>query len=601
LRKPEVVRLSLLLVPLLALTGCAREPARPNVLIIAVDTLRPDHLSCYGYHRATSPHVDEMAGGGVLFENAISQAPWTLPSFASVFTSLYPTQHGATTVETMMRTTFPTLAGILSENGYATGAVVNAPVLRSDYGLNRGFGFYNEPPGEIERPADRVTREALEWIGDLEDRPFFAFVHYFDPHLAYAPPPPYDRLYDPGYEGTIGSSFDLDYFSSKEASVIREEINLLDAADRNHIVSLYDGEVAFTDQAVGDLLNGLGESGLDDNTLIVFLSDHGEEFFEHGGLDHGHSLYGELIRVPLVFRLPGGSPGGVRIARQVRLIDVAPTILDCVGINGEFQFEGVSLMGLMRGEDFSGSPGSGLMGPDFCLSEAMRRTNTVKSITSYPWKLIEDMASREYSLFNLESDPQEQDNLGNSEPAILSRLDALLTGATFAMSDTWFVEMAAGGEQHIFDVRISPEKGPVRVGFRLFRFLGPGGRTLDPGPAVDISTGRGLAVLDLSLTGSITLAFQLEQPNFPVKFELSLDGSGRADRVYLGDSLSNPESVPFIQKPNRRSVRSAIRPAAAPEPPYFHVWHSPSRYGTPVEARLNPETHRELRALGYVQ
>jgi len=180
----ETPLLYLSILAFVMLLGCGGEPGRPNVLIIAVDTLRPDHLSCYGYRRQTSPNIDELAKHGLLFENAISQAPWTLPSFASVFTSLYPTQHGATTVETMMQTGFPTLASILGESGYNTGAVVNAPVLRSDYGLNRGFQFYSEPVTGMERPADEVTRDALEYIDSLDEGPFLAFIHYFDPHLA---------------------------------------------------------------------------------------------------------------------------------------------------------------------------------------------------------------------------------------------------------------------------------------------------------------------------------------------------------------------------------------------------------------------------------
>ena len=595
-------RILLIALPLLALLlVCGPEHTRYNVLVIAVDTLRPDHLGCYGYGRPTSPNIDGIAEDGALFENTFSQAPWTLPSFASVFTSLYPSQHGATTVETMMRTGFPTLAEILAARGYATGAVVNAPVLRSDFGLNRGFGYYSEPSGVIERPADEVTRDALEWIDSLEEGPFLAFVHYFDPHLAYAPPSPYDTLFDPGYSGRLGKSFDLDYFSSKRAGAIRDEIDALDAADRNHIVSLYDGEIAFTDSAIGALLAGLIDRRIDQNTLVVLLSDHGEEFFEHGGLDHGHSLYGELIRVPLIMRFPDGLGRGKRLARQVRLIDVTPTILDYLGEEGIFEFEGVSLLPLIEGGEAPASRAGALLGIDFCLSEAMRRTNMVKSITSYPYKLIENVETKERSLFDLDADRLEQTNLAREEKEEADRLEHLIWETVFAMSSTWLVEMGAGDEVHVFSLKITPEKEAAQVGIRVFSFLTPDGRPADVEDSRCMLTGTGMAVPGLEIEGTLTLAFQADRPDFPVTFDLAIDGVRSAGHVYMGDSLSAPEGMPFAQKPGGRLVKSDRRPEITPDAPYFHIRHSKSRYGSRLRARLTAKTRSELRSLGYIQ
>ena len=598
-RMPGTLLVALAFVAMIA--GCGEVPEPPCVLMIAIDTLRPDHLGCYGYGRPTSPNLDELASGGVLFENAYSQAPWTLPSFASVFTSLYPTQHGATTVESAMGRDFPTLAEVLGGSGYATGAIVNAPVLRSEYHLNRGFDFYSEPAGEIERPAGEVTREALEWIGSQAERPFFAFVHYFDPHLAYAPPPPYDTLFDPAYSGALGNSFNLDYFTSGKARVIRQEILGLDQADRDHIVSLYDGEIAFTDCAVGSLLAGLGDLGLLDNTVVVLLSDHGEEFFEHGGLDHGHSLYEELIRVPLVIRFPGGLASGMRIARQVRLIDIMPTLIDYLDVPGEFEFEGVSLMPAVKGLDPAVRAAGRLLPPDECLSEAMRRTNTVKSITSFPWKLIEDISSGEASLFNLDSDPTEQRDLHDSEPERAAGLDATILRAAFAMTDTWFVEMGSGEGSHSFDFRITPERDGARSGIHLLRFLDAEGRSVSVADRGHVSLGEGLLIEDLEIRGALTLAFQPAQANFPVVFDIEIDGRRSGERVYLGKSLDNPPGIPFSQKPNRPRVKSARRPERVPAAPYVHIWHAASDYAPSSPARLSSKTRTELKSLGYVQ
>ncbi len=180
---------SALVVLVALLVACGADDRPLNVLIIGVDTLRPDHLGCYGYHRDTSPAIDELANESTLFENAISQSPWTLPSFGSIFTSLYPSQHGAMSAVSKMRETFPTLATILSDKGYATGAIVNASVLKHEYGINRGFEHYDPAPLEG-RNADGTTRDALAWVDNNPGRPFLLFAHYFDPHEPYAPPPP---------------------------------------------------------------------------------------------------------------------------------------------------------------------------------------------------------------------------------------------------------------------------------------------------------------------------------------------------------------------------------------------------------------------------
>jgi hypothetical protein len=203
---------ALLCLSVVLAVACGREAESLNVLIIAVDTLRPDHLGCYGYQRGISPGIDSLAATGVLCEKAVSQAPWTLASFATVFSSLYPTQHGAMVVKSRMRESFPTLATILKAHGYSTGAVINAPALKPRNGVDRGFDHYDMTPPEG-RVADGTTRDALDWIDGVDGRPFFMFAHYFDPHLPYSPPPPYDKWFESDYKGRIGDSFDLEGFS----------------------------------------------------------------------------------------------------------------------------------------------------------------------------------------------------------------------------------------------------------------------------------------------------------------------------------------------------------------------------------------------------
>jgi len=336
------VKIMAIVLACLAVT-CSEEAPQINLVLIGVDTLRPDHLGCYGYGRSTSPNIDRLAEGGVLFENVISPCPWTLPSFATIFTSLYPSQHGAMGSRTAMRGGFPTLASLLMENGYATGAIINAPYLKGKFHMDRGFDFYYMTPPEG-RDAGGTTEDALRWIDDNSTGPFFMFAHYFDPHIPYAPPAPYDSIFDAGYTGKVRKPYNPKWLPRARLHGL-ELVTNLKQADKDHIEALYDGEVAFTDASIGALIDGLEARGLTQNTLIVFLSDHGEEFFEHGGFEHGHSLFGELLRAPFILSMPGRVPEGRRVPEQVRLVDVLPTLLDLLGMESEDHFEGRSLAG----------------------------------------------------------------------------------------------------------------------------------------------------------------------------------------------------------------------------------------------------------------
>ena len=412
----SILKILAIVLACLAIT-CQREAPRTNLVLIGVDTVRPDHLGCYGYERNVSPNIDRLAEGGVLFENVISPCPWTLPSFATIFTSLYPSQHGAMGARTAMRGGFPTLASLLEGNGYATGAIINAPYLKGKFHMDRGFDFYYmTPPGG--RAADGTTEDALRWIDENSTGPFFMFVHYFDPHIPYAPPAPYDSIFDAGYAGKVRKPYNPKWLPRARLHGL-ERVTNLKQADRNHIEALYDGEVAFTDEAIGALFDGLEARGLTRNTLIVFLSDHGEEFFEHGGFEHGHSLFGELLRAPLILSMPGRIPESRRVSEQVRLVDVLPTLLDLLGMGPEAHFEGRSLAGLFAdgagtGDDGEGGMGGGapcLLPHDFAYAEALLYGGEQKSLTAYPWKLIYEMQEGEISLFNLREDPGEQQNL----------------------------------------------------------------------------------------------------------------------------------------------------------------------------------------------
>ena len=295
---PRVVRRLLgaaLLIAVAVGAGCRSEPERPNVLLITVDSLRWDRLGYAGLDRPVSPEIDRLAASGVVFEQAFSQAGWTLPSIATVLTGRYPSEHGAIQTDRAVAGSIDTLAELLGDLGYETRAHVSHVMLRPRSGLARGFDVYDDSVLEVGRPhkvatARQLTDRALAGLDEASE-PFLMWVHYFDPHFAYLAHPEWVEF----------GGGDLDR---------------------------YDGEVAHTDREIGRLLAGLGERGLTGRTAVILTSDHGEEFGEHGGRLH-FSLHAEVTRVPLIVRVPGAPP--FRDRKPAEQIDLVPTILTLTG------------------------------------------------------------------------------------------------------------------------------------------------------------------------------------------------------------------------------------------------------------------------------
>ena len=352
-RARVALALSLSLAPFVA--GCGggeTSAARPNVLVISIDSLRADHLGTYGYGRDTSPTIDALARAGSVFEHAASQAPWTLPAHASLLTSLHERTHQASDVDRRLDPARPTLASVLRAAGYATRAIVSGAFLQARFGLDSGFEVYDDRLAKVGNrkshevvTSDWVNRGALELL-DGAHEPFFLFVHYWDVHYDYLPPAPYDTKFAPDYHGTLTSARFM------ENDAIRAG---MDPDDVAHLEALYDGEIAWVDAHVGALLAELTRRGLDQRTIVVLTADHGDEFFEHGEKGHMHSLYEELLHVPLVVRAPG-LPAGGRVAQRVGLIDVMPTVLELAGVAAPAGLEGHSLAPLLRGEPWTARP-----------------------------------------------------------------------------------------------------------------------------------------------------------------------------------------------------------------------------------------------------
>jgi arylsulfatase len=364
-RRPAVVAvLAAAVVP--ALAACAR-PVPPSVVLITIDTLRADHLGCYGYDREVSPRIDALARESTLFEEARTTLPRTTQSVASILTGRLPKSHGARGLFTRLPDTNTTLAEILRRAGFDTAAFVSNTFLRPRQGFEQGFDLYDNPEDRWDaNSAAAITAAAVRWLdGRSTGRPFFLWTHYLDPHWRYDPPAPWDRAFDAAFTGAFTLYDDLEAGRLTKGQVIFGDV--LDVAQDRHVVALYDGEIARTDAAVGALLDRL--ASIDGPVLLVLTSDHGESLGEHGyHYAHGEYLYEEGLRVPLIVRYPGVVPAGNRLRSAALNIDIAPTILALAGVPGLQSVEGRPL--LTRAGGRSGGPAVVAPGRDVTWAES---------------------------------------------------------------------------------------------------------------------------------------------------------------------------------------------------------------------------------------
>lgn len=415
----------------LAVAACsAPEPPPsvlpPSVLLVIADTLRADKLGCYGNETALTPFLDAFADESVLFEHASSHAPWTLPSTASLLTSLYPQQHGAggrLGAFTRLDPSVRTLASVLADAGYRTASIVNVAFLGETFGLTAGFQHvdakYYETNREV-RTAEETTDAALAWLGEHADEPFFLLVHYFDAHAVYDPPQPFRRRFA-APEDRENDEF---VFGTREQMVrlrmgqLELEPQLIQRAEH-----LYDGEIAYMDGQIGRLLDGLGGLGLAESTVTVFTSDHGEEFLDHGGFEHGHSLYRELTDVPLIVR-QGTRFEPRRVPAPVRHIDVAPTVCELVGLSTPPAFMGTPLTPALEGRAGEGRD---------ALAHGNFWGPPLASLRSGEHKLIVGADGETLELYRWTADSREQHDLAPEAATVAGSLHEQLDARVRAL------------------------------------------------------------------------------------------------------------------------------------------------------------------------
>lgn len=408
------------------------QPDGPNVLLITVDTLRADHLSAYGYRQIRTPGIDRLATEGALITQHYTATSWTLPTLTSLHTGIYPDVHGQIAADLRLDDGLTTLAEVFREGGYLTAGFVTNAYLLQQLGLNRGFDIYvhagdhgSDPtfgglllyrfwrPREVVRhAAEAVTDRAIRFLRRHGEQRWFAWIHYIDPHL------PYGDWYTPDLP-----DYGRDLQATRGKTVTNIDAYLKhgripEADDLRHLNAAYDAEIIYTDRQIDRLLAALDDLGLTENTIVVLTADHGEEFWEHGSLFHGYTLYDEVVRAPLLIRGPGRIAAGLRLPLLSGTVDVGPTLLEWAGLPKPKGFIGRSLAGGLRGE----TPAA----PAATLAMLAKHGRKLRAVRTEDFTLIIDEQSGATELYS-RADLAQKVNLAVTQPETAVRLREIMT------------------------------------------------------------------------------------------------------------------------------------------------------------------------------
>jgi len=595
----------------LLITGCGLNKSSNdtstdvNVLLISIDTVRADHLSCYGYDRSTSPNLDALAKRGVLYERAYSQAPWTLVSHMSVFTSLLPSYHKVESINQRLSIDIPLMAEMLKEEGWETAAFVNNGQMKQHWGFGRGFDLWREfealtPDGRTadEGRAKNITDHAVSW---LEKRTksggtgkFFMFLHYFDAHDPYDPPAPFDGMFKP--------KDDIPMLGEETGMIVQryrmKGAGLPDPRIVPKLISLYDGEIRYNDYHLGRLFAKLDELDIQKNTLVVVFSDHGEEFKEHGSFLHGGTLYREVLHVPLIISCPGRVPEGARSPQPARLIDILPTILHVCELQPYQNAQGVSLLPI----EYDATR----FGEIDIRSEtkALLEGTVLKSIRTGPLTYIYSPLDGSEELYDRSEDPDEQRDVSADSP---------VTGEFRGEMERWMNRTEA-----YWTITLTPDSkdkaitGRLETSEGLFGVVVPSGFDLFGNDNISFSEELDRVGFSVSLSkGSKTFYFETTPDDAVVSFELVVDGDRLStDSIGIGDDLRRPKGIPFgldlstEAQPPFRSLSNDIQLDALPTIT-VSGFRSPDKISgledPDNQRRPDAKLLRELKQLGYMQ
>ncbi len=606
-------RLPTLLLALALLPACAPDeppapPPRPDVVLYLVDTLRQDHLGVYGYERDTTPHLDALGAECVVFRRAFAPSSWTKASTASLMTGRHPIHHGATSRTSRVADDVPILAQYLERLGYASLAVVTNPFVVGHWGFDRGYEEFLDlgekapgPQGWQHVGAEHVHRRAFRMLDErtADDRPLFLYLHTIDVHGPNNPKPPYDTRFTdaPKPPGQAGRLTPADPQRAKET------------------IDLYDAEIAYMDDRLGEFVAELKDREIYDDALLWFVSDHGEEFLDHGRGGHGTQLFDETVVVPLMVRLPGGRLGGTVIDTPVSIIDVVPTVLAMLGEEPPEELEGRDLLPIAEGD---ATPRPFFF--DLNLISGPEQTLHVSRGVFYErFKYVEESLPEPRRLFfDLATDPGEQRNLVDA-PAARDKVRELETILRFhrASRRTGLVLSGVGDKDpagRAMEVRLSTD-GRF-VGAELFDHEAgdvaeyeAGGATMTLRldlRAYDNNVNKGALVQDID-----SVHLTVEPPGAAVRVESVTGADGRAWPVFLGTARARADLPASLAADDEALLTDDMgllfseeerRPVAGEAPSVPPGLYVVSLRGLDAELdELPAEMHDRLKELGYVR
>ena len=560
------------------------EDQAPLAIIYLVDTLRADHTQPYGYFRDTTPKLLEFAKDAVVFEQAISHSSWTKPSVASILTSLLPGRHRAVQLRDPLDPGLVTLAEMLQAKGYATGAAIaNSVIYSAGTNFEQGFSHFAGLHGAENRPsklveAQVVVDEALRFLDSRRGFPRFLYIHTMDPHVPYAPPPPFDRKYEPHpTPGHPGVDPRTDY---------------LEPLDRDRLMAQYDGDIAYGDQEFGRFLAELKKRGLYDRATIAFVADHGEEFQEHGQFLHGKTVFDELIQVPLLVKFPRRQDAGKRVKQQVQTGDILPTLLEALGLEVPRPptIVGHPLQAVVRG----GAPEPPV------VSEISHRGFVANGMRTRKDKYVQRFSPKEDELyFDLLQDPKE----------VVSRLEQNKERVRLLRAGVEAVMVPNPFRHHLRLVGPGAYDLKLRTGGWL---LGAEPIGFGTGERLDVEgSGRKLSLTVRPQPGRPReLVFGVRPQGAPVYIEGTKDGRPlSAKDLWVAEEGVQPKHaawpwrLPEIEPlgdDDKERLSTNIFAAPRSERPGIHIWLTMTHAYTPLDIG-NKERCEELKALGYVQ
>jgi choline-sulfatase len=538
-------------------------PARhPSVIVYVIDCLRADHVGAYGSRTGATPRIDALAGSGTVFERAFACGSWTKPAVGCLFTGLYPPSHGARGLDGRLSDEVPVLAEAFQRGGYTTLAWVANPVLdAAGFGYGRGFDSYTElafkwkgrAVNDVPADAAEITDGALQWISTHPGQRFLMYLHSLDLHFPYQrrmpiPPP------------------------------------AIDGSERP--VDLYDSEIAYNDRELGRLVDGLARQGIADDVVLVVTADHGEEFGEHGTDRHGHTLFNDLLAVPLVVRLPRGADAGRRVAVPVSQTDIPQTALDFAGLPALPAAAGRSLRPEIEGR----SPERRAI----FAEQLSPQGEMLYAVVRDPHKLIRQVLPEPREmLFDIRRDMAERNDLAGAAPDIVRELRGLLS--PFVESAQWGYHLVASApaEQATVHFTVNVEGGTVTEAVRLYS------RT---GDRLQVEPGRGGLTYRFTGRGASArhLVLRPDPPTAPLTLQLRVE-KGPAMRAIAGDGSRLEPSRSGALRLDASTLPAQRGPAPGdPAPGTVRVTYRRALAAS-ATAPIDPELREKMRALGYVQ